>query len=360
MSRSTTTVRLLTLAFVLLLGVLAPTSPAPAATEAATEVAFGPARWETSVFARVPAPGYPAYTFVHRNGRVYAGSYVNPRAQGQRSRVFEWDADGTLLRSWTVPGQVLGQHGVQVANQTRDGRLVLLETSTATVRTLDLRTGAFRTVARFPKGVVPNYATWGPRGWLYVTDYAHGDLWRVPPGRAPRKWFSSRHLQGIKFGTTGIDFRPATREFLITQQTTLGGSTLPTNGALFALPLRPDGRPGTLRTLWRSRPAELPDGFGIGRSGRIYVSLAGPAAQLVELTPQGKEVGRFPKVPLLGDNGSPIPFDTPCSATFLGTTVLVANQSAIAGKAAHQAILAVEVGETGRRPWLPKRARFPR
>ena len=53
-----------------------------------------------------------------------------------------------------------------------------------------------------------------------------------------------------------------------------------------------------------------------------------------------------------------MPFDTPCSATFLGTRVLVANQSAIAGDASHQAILDVDVGETGRPAYLPETARF--
>ena len=78
----------------------------------------------------MPSPGFPAYVHHHTNGRVYAGTYVNP-ATRSRSRVFEWTADGTLLRSWTVPGQRLGaDHGVQVANQTYGGRLVLLETST--------------------------------------------------------------------------------------------------------------------------------------------------------------------------------------------------------------------------------------
>ncbi len=82
--------------------------------------------------------------------------------------------------------------------------------------------------------------------------------------------------------------------------------------------------------------------------------MAGLTAQLVELSATGKELDRFPDLPFTGDNGSPIPFDTPCSATFLGTKVLVANQSAIAGDAGHQAILAVEVGERGRATYLPK------
>lgn len=325
-------------------------APAPAAA---------PEKGATAVFSLVPAPGFPAYVHAHTNGRVYAGSYVDSGSTAA-SKVFEWTRDGTLLRSWTVPGQVLGaDHGVQVANQTRGGRLVLLETSTASVLTLDTRTGRFRRVARFPDGAVPNYATWGPKGVLFVTDYAEGVIWRLPAGSSkPQRWFSSPALTGaVEFGTTGIRFRPGKRDLLITQQTSTDGAALPTNGRLYRLPLTSSGAPGALETLWTSRPGDLPDGFGIGRSGHVYVALAGLANQLVELTAAGVEVRRFGTA-LTGDNGSPVPFDTPCSATFVGKRVLVANQSAIAGDATHQAILSVYVGERGRAPYLPKGAHF--
>jgi len=314
--------------------------------------------WTTSVFAPVPEPGFPAYAFVHRNGRVYAGSYQDPQGTGVPSQVFEWSADGTLLHAWPVPGQVLGaEHGVQVANQTRGGRLVVLETSTSTVRTLNVRTGHWRTVATLP-GATPNYATWGPGGALYVTDYAHGQLWKVSRRGTARPWFTSTALDGqVGFGTTGIVYREASRDLLITQQTAPDGLG---QGHLYRLPIQQGGHPGALQTLWTSQPGDLPDGFGVGRSGHVYVALAGLQAQLVELDADGTELDRFPDLPLTGDNGSPIPFDTPCSATFLGTRLLVANQSAVAGDPAHQAILAVDVGETGLPPYLPKRARLGR
>jgi hypothetical protein len=329
-------------------------SPARPASAAARE------KWDTRVFSLVPSPGFPAYVHAHTNGRVYAGSYVDSGSM-QRSRVFEWNADGTLLRSWAVPGQDLDEdHGVQVANQTRSGTLVLLETSTASVLTLDPATGTFRRVVRFPDGAVPNYATWGPGGSLFVTDYAAGVVWRVPHGSpTPQRWFSSPALTGaIGFGTTGIRYRPARGDLLITQQTVGEGSGSPANGALYRLPLRHRSGPGELETLWTSQPGDLPDGFGIGRSGHVYVALAGLSNQLVELTATGDELARFPETPLTGDNGSPIPFDTPCSATFLGRRVLVANQSALAGDAGHQAILDVYVGEPGRAPYLPRNAGF--
>lgn len=335
---------------VLVSTVVSPVTPARAAE-----------RFETTVFAKVPAPGAPAYVFAHRNKRVYAGTYAAVGA-GAPSRVFEWSKQGTLLRSWRVPGQRPGaEHGVQVANQTRSGRLVVLDTSTSTVRTLDTRTGTWRTVATLP-GAVPNYATWGPGGALFVTDYAAGRIWKVGRQGRAKVWFRSSALEGaIGFGTTGIVFRKKERDLLITQQTTLdGGGVTPTQGFLYRLPIRRGGRPGALETLWTSLPADLPDGFGIGRrTGHVYIAMAGLTNQVVEVDPAtGAEVARFPEVPLTGDNGSPIPFDTPCSATFLGTRVLVANQSAIQGDASHHAILAVEVGERGRQPFLPRRAFF--
>src|SRR3954452_23960968 len=81
-------------------------------------------RGETRVFAPMPTPGFPAYVHVHTNGRVYAGSYVDSGSTAP-SKVVEWSSGGALLRSWTVPGQVKDEdHGVQVANQTHDGKLV--------------------------------------------------------------------------------------------------------------------------------------------------------------------------------------------------------------------------------------------
>lgn len=105
----------------------------------------------THVLVHVQRPGFPAYAFHHRNGRVYAGTYTNPAGDQERSRIFEWTSRGTLLRSWTMPHQDLSQeHGVQVANQDRRGRLILLEKSTSSIWTLNLRTGRFHRWATLP------------------------------------------------------------------------------------------------------------------------------------------------------------------------------------------------------------------
>jgi hypothetical protein len=341
--------RLLVPAVLVLVAALLGVPAAPVGTAAAPAAPS----FETEVFSLIPGQGRAAYVHVSRDGRVYAGTYAD--TGNRRSRVHEWSADGTLLRSWTVPGQRLGvEHGVQVANETRDGLLVLLETSIPAVLTLDVRTGRIRRVGRFPAGASPNYATWGPRH-LFVTDYADGVIYRVLRDGRVQRWFRDPGLEGIAgFGTTGLAYSRERTALLVTQQTTAATTT---QGLLYSLPLR-RGRPGRLTPLWRSAPTDLPDGFGIGRSGRIYVANAGLTAQLAVLSPTGRELYRFPEVPLSGDNGSPVPFDTPSNATFLGTRLLVANQSAIAGDDAHRAILAVEVGEHGVRPFVPRSATF--
>lgn len=343
----------------------------------ATPGVAAPARekWDTKVFAKVAAPGYPAYVFVHRNGLVYGGTYTNPAGDSSPSIVREWGRHGQLLRSWTLHGQDLSQdHGVQVANQDRKGRLVLLEKSKARLQTLNPNTGHFRTWARFPDlpicssgqtpcspnvddyPAIPNYAAWGPGGALYVSDYGQAVIWKIPRRtHRPEIWFASSALDGTEFGTTGLVYRRSTHSLLIGQGSTAVDASVPADGKLYELPIKRTGKPGDLSTLWTSQPADLPDGFSIARSGHIYVACAGLSNQLVELSATGEELARFPSTPGTGDNGSSIPFDTPSSATFLGERLLVANQS-FTGDTSHHAILDVWAGEHGVRPFLPKHA----
>ncbi|KQV73816.1 hypothetical protein ASC61_01635 [Aeromicrobium sp. Root344] len=332
-------------------------------------------RWDTRVFATVGSPGFPANVYAHPNGRVYAGTYSNLLGDTLRSKVFEWSAGGTLLRTWTVPGQDLAAaHGVQVSISDAKGRLILLEKSTSRILRLDLGTGKFTTYATLPDlplcsgaaaGVacspnlvdhagIPNYSVWGPKGELYVTDFAQAVIWRVPPGGGtPKPWFTDRRLDGVEFGTAGIALSPQRNALYVMQQTSLGLGELSVGaGKLYKLPITSTGRPGTLTKVWTSRLAELPDGFSFAKSGRIYVGNAGLMQQLVVLDAQGKEIERFPKLPLLGDNGSAMPFDGPSNATFVGNRILVANQAPLGAKS-HHAVLDVNVGEPGVKIYIP-------
>ena len=121
---------------------------------------------------------------------------------------------------------------------------------------------------RSPTAPCPNYATWGPGGALFVTDYAAGVIWKVPHGRGRRRAGSrSPALDGASSSAPPAScFRPSTRDLLITQQTTLdGGGAAPTRATSTGC------RSGATAARARSRrcgprsPADLPDGFGIGR-----------------------------------------------------------------------------------------------
>jgi hypothetical protein len=62
-----------------------------------------------------------------------------------------------------------------------------------------------------------------------------------------------------------------------------------------------------------------------------------------------------PGLPRSGDisSRSSVPFDSPSGVAFLGTRLIVANQSYFAGSKANQALLALETGEVGAPVYVP-------
>jgi hypothetical protein len=91
----------------------------------------------------------------------------------------------------------------------------------------------------------------------------------------------------------------------------------------------------------------------IARSGNFYVPLAGDANQIAVVAPDGRELERFPQEEGSGQNGSPAPFDTPSSARFSGTHLIVPNQSFATGDRDRQTLLDVEVDEPGLTELIP-------
>jgi sugar lactone lactonase YvrE len=351
-------------------------------------VAGARARWDTKVLAHVPAPGYPAKTYVDPRGRVWEGTYVDLNGSTLPSRVFEFDGTtGAVLREFVVEGQRLDkEHGVQVATSDASGRLILIDRARASV--LDPDTGRQTTYATFAqvqrcsvagsgssdcshesRDAEPfaDYAAWGPDGSLYVTDYAQALIWRVPPGGGtPRVWLTDALLEGsgfgsatagafTGFGTAGIWLLPDRRTLLISQAS-VRNSDDPTSGALYTMQIRPDGSSGPLRKIWESAPTDLPDGFAVAKSGNIYLCAVGLTTQIVVISSDGRELERFPRTPFTGDNGSSVPFDQPSGLAFLGTRLILANQSSLSGNAAHQALLDVEVAEEGQPEFIPANA----
>ncbi len=332
------------------------------------------ARLAVRVFARVPAPGYPASTVRGADGTIYTGtfkSFTAPSPAGP-SKVFAFSPSGALLRTYTVTGQAAGQaDAAQVATRDRSGTLYLLDQSPARVLTLDPRTGQQRTWATFASlpacssvaaGVPcsdgqggqppePDFAAWGPDGSLYVTDYNQALIWRIPPGGGKAvPWLTTSDLNGIVVGPAGIELMPGGHSLMISNGGNVAGLAA---GQLYTVPIEPDGTPGPLHQIWQSAPGQAPDGFAIARSGDVYVSLVGPTGNAVEeVSPTGAEIAQVPSSPAANEMMSP-PFDAPGSVTFDGDNIIVTNEASLDNDTANWALLEIAVGEAGLAPSLP-------
>ena len=143
----------------------------------------------------------------------------------------------------------------------------------------------------------PDYAAFGPGGALYVTDIEQALIWRVPRGGGrPSVWLTDSRLES-PFGPNGIQFMDDKRTLMLAVTATgPDPEGEPGAGALFTVLLRRDGRPGELTAFWRSRPVDGPDGFALGRSGKVYLALAG-SSQIVVISSGGEELVRVARGP---------------------------------------------------------------
>jgi sugar lactone lactonase YvrE len=270
---------------------------------------------------------------------------------------------------------------VQVAANDARGRLLLLDKTSGRIIRLDPRSGAqtlYSRVADLPicshakKGQpcspaltdetpMPDYATWGTDGSLYVTDYQQAVIWRIPPGGGhAHVWLADRRLDGNMFGTACITLMPDHHTLLFDQASNGGfGFGNPTTGKLWTVGIRSDGKPGRWHKLWESGPADAPDGCLLARSGHIYLALVGASNQIVELSSTGRELARFGQQ-YSGTNNSDVPYDSPSGLAFLGTRVLIANQSYFTDSSHDQVLLDLEVGEPGRPVYVPHGAGLKR
>jgi hypothetical protein len=324
-------------------------------------------------FARVPPPGYPANAAVGPDGRAYVGSYTSASGDTSPSRIFSFNPDGSLARTYVVQGQdVASAHGVTAAAVDAAGVLYVLDQTPPRVLQLDPRTGAQHVYANLrnvapcqtagqsecsmtstDNAPSPDFAAFGPDGRLYVTDFQQGLIWEIDCGGGGAThvhvWFTSPLLDGVLYGPAGIQLTNSGHTLMFSVFTALGApqATNPATGKLYTLSISPDGNPIGLHRLWESRPGDAPDGFAIARSGHVYVALGGPATnQLAEISATGTELARIPATPL--DNAAmPLPFDEPSGVTFDGERLLVTNLSYLAGDPTHWAIFDIFAGEPG-------------
>ena len=335
---------------------------------------------DVKVFARVPSPGQPEPIAIGPDGNIYVGTNQLGKgdAADQPSRIFVFADDGRLIRSIVLRGQKLDEdHGIQGLAFDGDGLLYALDRAhDPRVVVIEPDTGRQSDYARFrdvppcspartadcsatvnDAEAIPDYATFGPDGSLYVTDLEQALIWRVPPGGGRAEvWLTDASFENI-FGPNGLAFLGDGRTMMLALSAQSPAAGNPTVGRLITFPVRPDGRPGELRSFWESRPADGPDGFAVGRSGTIYLALAA-ANQLAVISARGEETARVPATPI-ENRALEVPFDGPGSVAFLGNRLLVTNHSFLAGNSRSWAVLDVFAGEPGLALQQPRLAPAP-
>jgi sugar lactone lactonase YvrE len=356
-----------------------PTRSAAAFVLAALCLGTGPSlaaparsRFDVRLFARVPDPGKPEGIAVDRAGTAYVGSSTKGGVDGPPSKVFAYSSKGKLTREYTIGGQdrsnpLYGLYGMAFDG---DGLLYVVDILPPRIVVLDPRSGAQREYAHFrdvpsctvlrtsdcsdtlvDRAPFPNYPAFGPDGAMYVTDAQQALIWRIPkPGSKPEVWFTNAGLETV-VGPNGIGFMPGgkTLLFALTEQSRPGAPTRP--AGLYTLPVLPGGRAGQLRLLWESRPNDSPDGFAVGRSGDIYLALAGSGGgtdgdAVGVISPKGREIARVPATE--ADNRKmQVPFDLPASVAFLGERALVTNHAWVSQNRDHYAVHDLFAGEPG-------------
>jgi sugar lactone lactonase YvrE len=199
----------------------------------------------------------------------------------------------------------------------------------------------------------PRHLAFGPGGALYVTDIDQALIWRVPRGGGrPSVWLTDPRLESV-YGPNGEQFMADGRTLMFAVTATFPSSDAPpASGALFTVKRRRDGHAGGLRLFWRSQPVDAPDGFALGRSGKVYLALAG-ASQIVVISPGGEELARVPASELENSRRD-VPLDGPASVAFVGRRALITNQSPIRGDSASWAILDLYAGERGLPLFYPR------
>jgi sugar lactone lactonase YvrE len=322
---------------------------------------------ETTLWARVPDPGNPEGIAI-RKGVVYIGTHTPASGNSDEgpSRIFRFKlTNGNQLGSIKIKGQNTdATHGILGMAFDRAGRLYVLDRNPPRILRFNKSLRKQKTYARFPdlhpcssaeegepcsptesdQAPFPDYFAFDPRGNAYVTDLEAATIFKVPSGGGKAKiWFQDPRLDSI-FGPNGIAL-DSSRSHLYFAMTGSLEPTEPAQGIIYRLPLVRKPAPEDLQSFFTyQEPAAGPDGIAFGRTGKLYVALAG-SNQISVLQPDGAEEARFPATPADNEQQE-APYDLPASLGFDGKGyLLITNQSFFADNADNQVVLSAWVDD---------------
>jgi len=297
---------------------------------------------DSKVIAPVPFPGYPEGIAV-RGNRFYVSG---PAAFGQppgSAYVNAYDLGTGVLETVypiTITNPFAGMSGASCAAFGPDGALYVIEPFIGVIR-MSLNPGNTQSVysAFTPAGPsLLNDLAFDAGGNLYVTDSFAATIYRIAPGGgAPAVWFSDPRLAGdpaVPFGVNGIRINHDDGKLYVS--VTASNGTL--DGVIYRLPLVDSPGAGDLEEVHRypfvfGFPPTLPgpDGIAFGKSGKLYVALAG-TSQISVLRPDGSEEARY-SGPAANPGGSPdpMPWANPANIAFDTHTrsLLVTNHASL-------------------------------
>jgi sugar lactone lactonase YvrE len=294
---------------------------------------------DSRVVAPVAAPGYPE-GIATRGNRFYVSG---PAAFGQplgSAYVYAYDIKtGAFEATYpiTITNPFAGMSAGSCAAFGPDGKLYVVEPFVGVIR-MDLNPGNTQSVyaAFTPAGPsLLNDLAFDNAGNLYVTDSFAATIFRIPPGGGtPTVWFTDPRLAGdinVPFGVNGIRMDKNYENVYVA--VTAENGTL--DGVIYRLPLA-NPTAANLDEFHRypffpSFQLAGPDGIAFGKSGKLYVALAG-TSQISVLRPDGTEEARY-SGPAANPGGSPdpMPWANPANIAFDKHTgsLLVTNHASL-------------------------------
>jgi sugar lactone lactonase YvrE len=292
---------------------------------------------KSEVVTPVGGAGYPEGIVVKGNrfyvsgpatfGLPLGSAYVN--AYDLKSGVFE---DSYPI---TITNPLAGMSGASCAAFGPDGKLYVVEPFVGIIR-MELNHKNKQSVyAPFiPAGPsLLNDLAFDDDGNLYVTDSFAATIYRIPAGGGlPVAWFTDPRLAGdamVPFGVNGIRIDRDNANVYIS----VTAENLTLDGVIYRLPLVANPAPASLQEFHRYTPAmglPAPDGIAFGKTGKLYVALAG-TSEISVLAANGTEEARY-SGPAANHCGTPdpLPWANPANIAFdKKGDILVTNHASL-------------------------------